>query len=266
MSDRIMIFIPAYNCEKQLPRVLSKIDDAVQEIVQEVIIVDNRSSDRTLDVACQSASRLKIKTTVFRNLENYSLGGSIKRAFLYALEQGYQYLIVLHGDDQADIRDMLPLLKSGEYQKQDLVIGARFHPQSKVEGYSFVRTMGNRVMNFVCSLVTRRRIDDLIAGLNCYKISFFSNLFFLKFPNNLTFDAHVLLYACCYGAKIMYLPITWREEDQISNAKVLRQASIILRLFANYMMHGPQIFTVNKSGRSDDFRYESEIICQNKPS
>ena len=259
MSDRIMIFIPVYNCARQLPRVLEKIDARVLAQVAEVVVIDNGSADGTLAAGIATASGIKIKTTFLRNKQNVSLGGSIKRAFLYALENNYDYMITLHGDDQADIRDLLPTLESGAYRGQDLCIGARFHPQSRLEGYSLTRILGNRALNLACSLIARRRVDDMIAGLNIFRMGFFRDKFFLRFPDNLTFDAHVLLYAFDRKAQVTFLPITWREEDQISNAKVFRQALTILRLFADYIVNGSKIFDQERSGRPPGFTYESDV-------
>lgn len=250
-----MIFIPVFNCQNQIPRVLAKIDKNVREYVQEVVIIDNRSSDNTINEAISASETLGIKVTILRNLQNYSLGGSIKCAFLYALKNKYDYMITLHGDDQADIRDFLPVFKASEHINNDIVIGARFHPKSNLQGYSLVRILGNRALNLVCAIINRRRVDDLIAGINCFKVSFFREKFFLKFPDNLTFDAHVLLYAFNKNVKIKYVPITWREEDQISNAKVIRQALIILKLFFNYLVSGEKVFAQNKSGWPNGFNY-----------
>ena len=257
MSDRIMIFIPVYNCEKQLPRALAKIDARVQSLVEEIVVIDNRSADATLDAGVAAARDLGLKVTFLRNRQNFSLGGSIKRAFLYAIEKKYDFMITLHGDDQGDIRDLLPMLESGDFRANDLTIGARFHPQSTLVGYSWTRIAGNRLLNAACSLIAQRRVDDLIAGLNIFRVAFFRDRFFLRFPDNLTFDVHVLLYAFSRNAKVAYAPITWREEDQISNAKVFKQAFIILRLFADYVLDRKGVFADDKSGRPAGFAYES---------
>jgi len=242
MDNRILLFIPVYNCEKQIARVLKKINCEVQTYITEIVIIDNLSTDNTVINAIEFIKELTIKTTILRNQENYNLGGSIKRAFLYALQNHFDYMIILHGDDQADIRDFLPILASGEYIKNDIVIGARFHPQSKLTGYSPIRRIGNRVLNVAYSIGTQNRVYDMIAGLNIFRIDFFKSLFFLGFPNNLTFDAHVLLYALDKRASVCYFPITWREEDQISNATVIRQALIILRLLGRYLLLGNKVF------------------------
>ncbi len=234
MLNRILLFIPTYNCEKQIGRVLQKINSAVQKHITEIVLIDNRSTDNTIEAAKGAALELGLSLVLLQNHENYNLGGSIKRAFLYAIENNYDYIISVHGDDQADIRDFLPILESEHYQNFDLTIGARFHKNSKLEGYSLVRRIGNQVLNQICAVINRRKIDDLIAGLNCFKVNFLQDQFFLKFPNNLTFDVHLLLYALNKKAKIIYIPISWRQEDQISNAKVLKQTFIILRLFAKY--------------------------------
>lgn len=262
MADKIMIFIPMYNCENQISRVIEKINVEVQSHIAEVLIVDNRSTDNSIQNAIKSAASLNIKFKIVKNKENYSLGGSIKSAFIYASKNSYDYMITLHGDDQADIRDLIPILKNKEYSNSDMVIGARFHPESKLSGYSRFRIFGNKALNMVCGIINKRRVYDLIAGINIFKISFFANKFYLNFPNNLTFDAHVLLYAFCAKAKIKYIPITWREEDQISNAKVITQAMIILRLFSKYVFLHEKVFEINTSGRNADFDYPAEVVFE----
>jgi glycosyltransferase involved in cell wall biosynthesis len=257
-----MLFIPAYNCEVQLPRVIAKINDRVQSHIHEVVVIENRSTDGTLAAAKKAIATLSVKATVLQNNENYSLGGSIKNAFLYAIDHGHDRVIVLHGDDQADIRDLLTVLDDESMTEKDLVIGARFHPGSEVHGYSTVRKLGNRVLNGAFALVARRQVYDLIAGLNIFRVSFFSDRVFLNFPNNLTFDAHLLLYAFNRKAAIAYVPVTWREDDQVSNAKVVKQAIIILRLLGRYILHGRSVFLVNRSGRPAGFSYESTVVAE----
>ena len=260
-SHRILLFIPAYNCEVQLPRVLDKVDPSIQAVIDEILIIENRSNDATLQVACREIERLPLKSTVIQNDENYSLGGSIKHAFLYAIENGFTHVITLHGDDQADVRDMLDVLTDGSFEECDLVIGARFHPDSVLDGYSRVRIAGNRILNVVFGLVARRKVHDLIAGLNLFKMEFYADREFLKFPNNLTFDAHLLLLSMHRKARIRYIPVTWREEDQVSNAKTVKQAAIILKLLVRYIFTRQRVFDQDKSGRPAGFEYPGLVAA-----
>ena len=90
MKDKILLFIPGYNCENQILRVLNQIDENVIKFVDEIIMVNNISTDSTEERVIEY---IKMKTNVpirlLRNQENYGLGGSHKTAFNYAIENGF---------------------------------------------------------------------------------------------------------------------------------------------------------------------------------
>jgi glycosyltransferase involved in cell wall biosynthesis len=165
MTGSILLFVPAYNCEKQIGRVIAQLDERVSRYFAEVIIVNNRSSDGTERAALEEIRRRRRShVKVLRNRDNYGLGGSHKVAFAYALGAGHDHVAVLHGDDQGRIDDLLPLLEQGEHRAYDCLLGARFHPASRLVGYSRFRTLGNRVFNLPFSVVAGRRLYDLGAG------------------------------------------------------------------------------------------------------
>jgi glycosyltransferase involved in cell wall biosynthesis len=256
----ILLFIPTYNCSKQISRVIEKLPPTLFLHVKEILLVDNNSSDETREVAQKSLASLRgIKATLLKNNNNYSLGGSMKVAILYAQKNGFSHLMVLHGDDQADARDLLPYLESGVAFQSDLFIGARFHPQSRLLGYSKFRTFGNKVLNYFLSFITRTQVHDMIAGLNVYNLSIFDGNWFLNLPDNLTFDPHVLLYALDKKLKVYFFPISWREEDQQSNAKVFKQAWILFKLFVKYMFLGGKIFAVQTPQKLSSVSYDSTV-------
>lgn len=136
-KDKIMVFIPVYNCEKQITRVLSQINDDVLTYVDEIIVVNNLSTDNTVKVTRDYLLKHReLPCKIINNNANFNLGGSHKVAFNYALENDFDYVIVLHGDDQANIRDFLPILKKRSYKRADCVLGGRFESRSCLIGYS----------------------------------------------------------------------------------------------------------------------------------
>lgn len=250
-----------YNCEKQVPRVLAKLDEESQKMFVEVLVVDNRSTDNSVIAAKEALAKLHgVKTTLLQNVDNYSLGGSIKVAFNYAILNGFDYMVTLHGDDQGDVRDIIPVLKGGAHRDADIVIGARFHQESRLVGYSKFRTVGNRVFNVFYWMVTGQKITDMIAGLNIFNVAALKDRVYLSFPNNLTFDAHLLLYAISRNERIQFVPITWREEDQISNAKVFRQGMTILRLLMKYCFLRQGLFDRMKNNQFARASYHSQVV------
>lgn len=240
MSERMLLFIPAYNCEKQIVRVLDQLDKKVFAYFEEVLVVNNRSTDATEKVVLEYLSLHPDKPVrLMRNTENYGLGGSQKMAFHYAVDHHYDYVCMLHGDDQGNIHDFIPMLHKGIYAKYDCVLGARFMRGSRLKGYSKFRTFGNIVYNFIFAFVTRQRIFDLGSGLNMYKVSMLKNGFFEKFPDNLMFNYVMILASDYYHHKIRFYPVSWREDDQVSNVKMVSQAASVLRMALDYF-HDPE--------------------------
>lgn len=233
---RILIFIPAYRCEAQIKRVIAQFDERVQLLVDTVMVVDNRSPDNTLEAAIESGKAVlrHCNFIVWRNDDNYGLGGSHKAAFRYAVEQGFDYLVVLHGDDQADIRDLVPQLVAGGHKDVDCLLGARFMRGSQLKGYSWFRTFGNRVYNVLFSLVALRAIHDLGSGLNLYRLETYRDFYYQPFPDDLTFNYVMLLASYHRKQAVRFFPISWREEDQISNVRLFRQAFRVLGLLAGF--------------------------------
>jgi len=170
MKERILVFIPMYNCEKQISRVISQFKNDNINFITEIIIIDNGSNDNSIKSANEAIKNCNIKVNIRQNIENYNLGGSHKVAFQYAIDNEFDYLIVLHGDDQGSICDILPIIKTGIYLDSDMTLGSRFMKGSKLIGYSKFRTFGNIVYNILFSIVLFRYITDLGAGINMYKV------------------------------------------------------------------------------------------------
>lgn len=235
MREKILVFIPGYNCEKQVIRVLKQFDETVLKYIDEIIFVNNRSTDNTENAVLEyKKEHPELLIKVLRNDENYNLGGSHKVAFNYALKNKFDYVIVLHGDDQGDIHDLLPYLENGEYRNFDCLLGSRFMRDSKLKGYSKFRIFGNRVFNIIYSICIGKNIKDLGSGLNIYNTKILKNNFYHKFPDRLTFNCCMLFGADYYKQSIKFFPISWREEDQISNVKMFSQAKITLKMALKY--------------------------------
>lgn len=253
--ETILVFVPAYNCEKQIPRVLAQFL-GIEGLVSEILVLDNRSQDGTLEAARLAAESLCVPIKIAKNNENYGLGGSHKAAFNYAIAHHFDYCVVLHGDDQADIRDLVPLLEQGVHRTSDCLLGARFMPRSKLQGYSLFRTFGNHVFNFLFSLVSGRWLWDLGSGLNLYRVDKLATASYLSFANNLTFNYFMILATVAWDWKIKFFPISWREEDQVSNVKLVRQSRETLGILLKFLFRRHHFLSANHSGRqSEDYGF-----------
>jgi glycosyltransferase involved in cell wall biosynthesis len=261
----VLLFIPAYNCEHQLQRVL----DAVAKeaaVFHEVLIVDNGSTDGSVQAAMKAASQIPTTFTLVQNRLNLNLGGSHKVAFRYAIENGFDFLVVLHGDDQADVMDVLPLLETIQVETAtDCWLGSRFMRGSRLNGYSPIRTVGNWFFNCLFSFVTCRWISDLGSGLNVYSVRSLASANWTGFKNNLTFNYFLTLAYAHWRWNCTFFPITWREADQVSNVRAFRQVIEMLALLFHYIFNKSWIFTQNHADVGPDC-YEANVTFRHSKS
>src|SRR3989338_3988262 len=98
---KIIVFIPAYNAEKTIISVLERFPKLLLNKVSEILILDNGSQDKTYETAINYKKRKKFgKLTLLKNEKNLGYGGSKKRAFKYAINNGYDIFIMVHSDGQ----------------------------------------------------------------------------------------------------------------------------------------------------------------------
>ena len=258
---KILVAIPAYNCENQIVRVLNQFKTDIQKFIDTVIVIDNQSSDKTLENAINAGEKnFKISNfLVFRNSKNYGLGGSHKVAFNYAIKNNFDYVAIFHGDDQGSFHDLCLIFQKNSHVNFDCLLGSRFSKGSRLQGYSFIRTLGNIIYNKIFSFGTNYKISDLGSGLNLYRVQSLKSKYFGKFPDDLTFNYVMILASIHFKQKIKFFPISWREEDQISNVRLFKQAFKVLSILFK--------FTTNKNKfLSSDMRssklklYSSKII------
>lgn len=263
MNSRILLFIPMFNCEKQINRVLERVLQTGDDInvFSEILIVDNQSLDNSVECAKKKASQIPIPVKICVNKQNVSLGGSHKVAFNYAVECGFDAIVVLHGDDQGDIFDIIEHIKSGEADKHESYLGSRFMKESRLINYSRFRILGNVIFNKYLSLKLSYPIKDLGAGLNYYKTSYLQKKFYISFPDTLNFNVYMLLYGIYSNSSFDFFPLSWKEEDQTSNAKFLSQAADIFRLVDMYTKSKGGVLEY-KSQEIDLTKYQANIVFE----
>ena len=258
MTARILVFVPCYNCEPQIGRVLDQFRDVPNGLFDELLIVDNQSQDNTVAAARVAMQRVVgPRVLLLRNEENYGLGGSHKAAFAYAEREGFSHVVVLHGDDQGSIADLLPLLLAGHHLRADACLGARFMPGSRLIGYSALRRVGNHIFNALFSVAVAHRVHDLGSGLNVFSRSVYAGDVLLGFPDDLRFNVYLLLSLYARRLRLRYFPISWRELDQISNVKMVSQALRTLRAAIAFTLNPKRALATNHRPPSrETYRFE----------
>ena len=153
MPKKIMAIILAYNCQNEINKTLKKIEK-YEKYFYKICVVDNNSKDKTfINANAFIKSRNLKKFEIIKNLKNFGQGGSHKVAFEYTLKNKCDYCLVYHGDDQANIKDFKKILSDKTYNDFDAILGARFMKDSKLINYQLYRILGNKIFNFLFTIV-----------------------------------------------------------------------------------------------------------------
>src|SRR5215831_6269172 len=100
-QNRVAIFIVAYNAEKHIEGVLSRIPSWIAEGVAEVFIIDDHSTDDTVSTVDQVTwPRHYAPLRIFHTHYNQGYGGNQRLGYLYAIDQNFDIVVLLHGDGQ----------------------------------------------------------------------------------------------------------------------------------------------------------------------
>ena len=224
--------IPSYNCAAQIGVLLADLAPHVGHW-SEIWFVDNRSTDGTQRAIQQGINRhfkTSVKVKILQNSENIGLGGSHKAVFKKVFESEYCSVTVLHGDNQATVSDAVSALSHHRNNPDSFILGTRFSKYSTLIGYKKSRILYNRFMNTIFGIVLKKKIKDLGSGLNIFPVAGIRNVPLDSLPNDLTFNIELLKWLAIESKEIIWLPITWREEGQVSNVKIVRQTLKSLKL------------------------------------
>jgi glycosyltransferase involved in cell wall biosynthesis len=115
-DKKLVVVMPAYNAEKTLRQTFH---DLPHEYIDEIILVDDASQDRTAEIS----SELGIRTIIHQ--ENIGYGGNQKTCYREALRLGADIVVMIHPDYQYSpklITAMASMIASGHY---DVVLGSR---------------------------------------------------------------------------------------------------------------------------------------------
>ena len=142
------------------------------------------------------------------------------------------------------------------------MLGSRFSLGSTRTGYAWHRVWGNYVFNLIFTLAARHLVVDLGSGLNAFRVGWLRENRWSNLADDLTFNIHFLLTLIAHRARFRYIPLSWREEDQVSNVRLLRQALRTLGMAWGYAIGGKSYLAkAHTSRRADGYsstqRYEN---------
>ena len=185
-GKKVVVVMPAYNAAKTLEQTYA---DIPFDIVDEVILVDDASTDETVKVA----GTLNIQH-VIRHDDNKGYGGNQKTCYTKALSLGADIVIMLHPDYQYNpklIPSMANLIAEGVYP---VVIGSRILGKGAMtNGMPAYKYFFNRCLTLFQNILLNQKLSEYHTGYRAYSADVLKQINFMANSNDFVFDNQVLL-------------------------------------------------------------------------
>jgi glycosyltransferase involved in cell wall biosynthesis len=210
---RVVVVMPAYNAARTLAATWQAIPS---DVVDEVLLVDDRSADETLAIA----TRLPIRSVALPH--NVGYGGNQKMCYLEALRLGADVVVMLHPDGQYDpavLPDLVAPILAGE---ADLVLGSRMLiPGAARRGrMPWYRYFSNKALTRIENRVLGTAFSELHTGYRAYSRQFLETVPFLRNSNDFVFDTQVIAQAVAFGQRIAEIPIETNYHPDASSTSM----------------------------------------------
>jgi len=186
----VTVIIPAYNEESIIGQVIGEVKKVLGDPV-EVLVVDDGSTDKTVEAAKRAGAR------VITHPYNIGNGAAVKTGIRKA---GGDILVLMDGDGQHRAEDIPRLLAELDYY--DLVVGAR----SKESQKNLPRHLANQAYNLIASYLTGMQIQDLTSGFRAIRRALARRFVYLL-PNRFSYPTTLTLAIVKAGHSLKYVPI-----------------------------------------------------------
>jgi glycosyltransferase involved in cell wall biosynthesis len=209
-GKKIVVILPAYNAALTLRQTYVEIPF---DIVDEVILTDDASTDETLQIA----EELKIHHIIKHDM-NKGYGGNQKTCYQKALELNADIVIMLHPDYQytpALIPSMSYLIANNVYP---VVLGSRILGNGAIKGgMPLYKYFMNRVLTLFQNIMTGAKLSEYHTGYRAFSASVLRNINFMSNSDNFVFDNEILSQTIYSGYAIAEITCPTKYFDEASS-------------------------------------------------
>lgn len=237
---RVGILIVAYNASSTIKAVLDRIKPSAWEKISEVFVFDDASQDDTCrQAAAFRQSPYADKVKIFYNAFNLGYGGNQKRGYLYAVQQGFDIVVLLHGDGQYAPECLEELIGPIERGEAEAVFGSRMLvPRAALEGgMPLYKYVGNKILTRFQNLALGACLSEYHSGYRAYHVPSLVRLPYLRNTNDFHFDNEIIIQFLEAGYRIKEVPIPTYYGDEICYVNGLSYAWNIAKTTVKYRLH-----------------------------
>jgi glycosyltransferase involved in cell wall biosynthesis len=229
---KIVVVMPAFNAAKTLRMTYT---DLPRDLVDSVILVDDGSSDETVEIARQ------LGLEVFIHNRNYGYGANQKTCYREALKASADIVVMVHPDYQYDptlVPDVIAPIQKGE---ADVVLGSRLMGSSPVkQGMPWWKFIANRFLTEIENLTFGLRMSEYHTGYRAFRREALESVNIEMNSDRFIFDQEILAQMVELKFRITEVPVPTRYFAEASSASFwqsTRYGLEILWLLTRFCLH-----------------------------
>jgi len=228
-TPRLLVFIVAYKAEKTVQAVLQRIPARLREVCEvEVLVIDDASNDATFERAHElgRSDALPFPCHVLVNPGNQGYGGNQKLGYHFAIERGFDYVALVHGDGQYApecLPELVQPLLNGE---ADAVFGSRMMTPGAARqgGMPLYKFVGNRILTRFQNAMLRTSLSEFHSGYRVYRVAALKQLPWEFNTTQFHFDTEIIIQFVRAGLRIREVPIPTYYGDEICSVNGIKYA------------------------------------------
>lgn len=239
-GKKIIVVMPAYNAEKTIAQTIAEIP---LDLVDEYVVVDDASTDNTLQVA----STLNVKNLI-KHDKNRGYGGNQKTCYDTALGLNGDIVIMLHPDYQYTpklIPSMAHMIASGLYP---VVIASRILGKGALKGgmpkYKYI---SNRFLTWVQNLLINQKLSEYHSGYRAFSREVLEKVNYNANSDDFVFDNQMLAQIFMAGFEIAEITCPTKYFEEASSINLRRSIKYglgVLSTSLGYFLHKKRLISL----------------------
>ena len=210
-TAKVIVVMPARNAARTLEHTVSAIPT---DVVSEIILVDDKSTDETVEVA------RRLPLHLIWHPHNVGYGGNQKTCYLEALQRGADVVVMLHPDGQYEPALIPHLVEPILRGEADMVLGSRLAERGawRRSGMPVYKYLANRGLTMIENAILGTHFTELHTGYRAYSRQLLLTVPFLRNSIDFVFDSEMVMQAIHFGFRIVEVPAKTRYFAEASSA------------------------------------------------
>lgn len=230
-APKIIVVMPAYYAEKTVKKTYN---DLPHDLISEVILVDDASTDKTVDVAKD------LGLTVFKHDKNKGYGGNQKTCYANALKRNPDIIVMVHPDYQYDPKLLGVICEPIVNGRADIMLGSRIQSRKQAleGGMPIWKYFSNRFLTIFENIALGINLSEFHSGYRAYSSKVLKTVPFQKFSDDFVFDQEMLISAVSHGFIISDTPVPCKYFPEASSINFKRSATYgLMTLWTVFLYH-----------------------------